>query len=47
MALNPRGGSVIGIKLAESVVTGALTDLEATVLEEFSAPLPYPIWQRC
>ena len=32
LALNPRGGFVIGIKLAEHTVTGALTDLEATVL---------------
>lgn len=32
LALNPRGGFVVGLKLAEDQVIGALTDLEATVL---------------
>jgi predicted NBD/HSP70 family sugar kinase len=32
LALNPRGGYVIGLKLTEGLVIGALTDLEATVL---------------
>lgn len=40
LALNPRGGFVIGIKLAEHTVTGALTDLEATVLGAKTAVLP-------
>jgi N-acetylglucosamine repressor len=32
LALNPRGGFVIGFKLAETTITAALTDLEATVI---------------
>jgi predicted NBD/HSP70 family sugar kinase len=32
LALNPRGGFVVGLKLTEENVTGALTDLEATVI---------------
>lgn len=32
LALNPKGGYVIGIKLAEQSATAALTDLEATVV---------------
>ena len=32
LALNPHGGYVVGIKLTEEHVFGALTDLEATVL---------------
>ena len=32
LALNPHGGTVVGIKLTEEHVFGALTDLEATVL---------------
>src|SRR3990172_6832036 len=32
LALNPRGGYVVGLKLTENHVIGALTDLEATVL---------------
>jgi predicted NBD/HSP70 family sugar kinase len=40
LALNPRGGYVIGLKLAEELLTGALTDLEATVLAKDARPLP-------
>jgi N-acetylglucosamine repressor len=32
LAFNPKGGYVIGIKLMEEAATGALTDLEATVV---------------
>ncbi len=32
LALNPRGGFVVGLKLTESEAIGALTDLEATVI---------------
>ena len=32
LALNPHGGFVIGIKLTETQLVGALTDLEATVI---------------
>jgi len=32
LALNPRGGFVIGLKLAETNITTALTDLEASVI---------------
>ena len=32
LALNPRGGFVIGIKLMEGQVVGAITDLNATIL---------------
>jgi predicted NBD/HSP70 family sugar kinase len=32
LALNPIGGCVIGLKLAEDHIAGALTDLEATVI---------------
>ncbi len=32
LALNAKGGYVIGLKLAEDHITGALTDLEATVI---------------
>ncbi len=39
LALNPRGGYVVGLKLTESQVTGALTDLEATVLAKRTIPL--------
>lgn len=39
LALNPHGGCVIGIKLMENKVIGALTDLEATVLENIEIPL--------
>jgi N-acetylglucosamine repressor len=32
LALNPRGGYTIGVKLSENQAVGALTDLEATVI---------------
>lgn len=38
LALNPKGGFVIGLKLAESHTVGALMDLEATVLEKRTRP---------
>lgn len=34
LAINPGGGFVIGIKLTENEIIGALTDLEAAVLEK-------------
>jgi N-acetylglucosamine repressor len=40
LALNPRGGYVVGLKLMEDHITGALTDLEATILAKESVPLP-------
>jgi predicted NBD/HSP70 family sugar kinase len=40
--INPRGGYVVGIKLMEDHVIGALTDLEATVLEKNTLPLAEP-----
>ena len=39
LALNPRGGYVVGLKLTESQVIGALTDLEATVIAKRADPL--------
>lgn len=33
LAINPRGGYVVGLKLMETRVTGALTDLEASVVK--------------
>jgi N-acetylglucosamine repressor len=39
LALNTQGGCVIGIKLAEDHVTGALTDLRATVSARLTQPL--------
>jgi predicted NBD/HSP70 family sugar kinase len=39
LALHPNGGYVIGIKLTETQVIGALTDLEATVLGKKSKAL--------
>lgn len=42
LALNPAGGCVIGIKLAEDRLTGALTDLKATVLARTTLPLKHP-----
>jgi len=39
LALNPRGGYVVGIKLADQMVIGALTDLEATILQKNSLVL--------
>jgi len=39
LALNPRGGFVIGAKLTEDHISVALTDLEATVLASQTIPL--------
>jgi predicted NBD/HSP70 family sugar kinase len=39
LAINPRGGFVVGIKLMEDHALGALTDLEATLLAKQSQPL--------
>ena len=39
LALNPRGGFVIGIKLMENQAVGALTDLNATILAKDSISL--------
>lgn len=39
LALNPRGGYVIGAKLTEDHISAALTDLEATVLDKRTIPL--------
>lgn len=36
LALNPRGGFVVGIKLQEDQAVGALIDLEATVIGNYS-----------
>jgi N-acetylglucosamine repressor len=38
LALNPRGGYVVGIKLTEHEAIGALTDLEATVITRQTQP---------
>jgi predicted NBD/HSP70 family sugar kinase len=39
LALNTQGGCVIGIKLAEDHVTGALTDLRANISAKLTRPL--------
>lgn len=39
LALNPRGGYVIGFKLTEDHITGALTDLKAEVIGNQTFPL--------
>ena len=39
LALNPRGGFVIGFKLTETIITAALTDLEATVIAKDTSQL--------
>ncbi|HLB49274.1 MAG TPA: ROK family transcriptional regulator [Anaerolineales bacterium] len=39
LALNPRGGYVVGLKLTEKEAIGALTDLEATVIAKRNRPL--------
>jgi predicted NBD/HSP70 family sugar kinase len=39
LAINPRGGYVVGIKLMEERVIGAITDLEATVITEHTGQL--------
>lgn len=38
LALNPRGGYVVGVKLTESQVIAALTDLEATIVAKVNRP---------
>jgi N-acetylglucosamine repressor len=40
LALNPRGGFVIGVKLMEDHAVGALTDLNASILAKDSIDLP-------
>ena len=40
LAINPKGGYVIGIKLMEDHALGALTDLEATVIAKDQVQLP-------
>jgi N-acetylglucosamine repressor len=39
LAINPRGGFVIGIKLTETQAIAALTDLEATVIAKRTEPI--------
>ncbi|MGD2156521.1 MAG: ROK family transcriptional regulator [Anaerolineales bacterium] len=39
LAINPRGGYVVGIKLMEERVIGAITDLEATVITKHTSHL--------
>jgi predicted NBD/HSP70 family sugar kinase len=39
LAINPLGGYVVGIKLMEDHAIGALTDLEANILERHQLPL--------
>src|SRR5665648_88185 len=39
LAINPLGGYVVGIKLMEDYAIGALTDLEANILERHQLPL--------
>lgn len=39
LAINPRGGYVIGIKLTEDHAVYALTDLEASIISKASTPL--------
>jgi predicted NBD/HSP70 family sugar kinase len=39
LAVNPRGGFVVGAKVMEDHVVGALTDLEATLMAKLSLPL--------
>mgnify|MGYP001004912252 CR=1 FL=1 len=40
LALNPRGGFVIGIKLMEGMAIGAITDLNASILAKDAIELP-------
>ena len=42
LVLNPSGGYVIGLKVSEEKVTGALTDLEATVIGKHTDVLDNP-----
>jgi predicted NBD/HSP70 family sugar kinase len=39
LAINPRGGYVVGIKLMEDHAIGAITDLEATIISKYSSDL--------
>ncbi|MCK4724291.1 MAG: ROK family transcriptional regulator, partial [Anaerolineales bacterium] len=39
LAINPRGGYVVGIKLMEDHAIGAITDLEATIVAKYSSKL--------
>ena len=39
LVLNPHGGFVVGLKLAENRITGALTDLEANVIVKLTREL--------
>ena len=39
LAINPEGGYVVGIKLTENQVIGAITDLETTVISQFKLSL--------
>jgi len=39
LAINPRGGFVVGIKLTETQAIGALTDLEATIIAKRTDPI--------
>ncbi len=39
LAINPRGGCVVGIKLTETQLVGALTDLEAAVVTTHARPI--------
>jgi glucokinase-like ROK family protein len=36
LAINPQGGYVVGVKLMEKYVVGAITDLEATIISKHS-----------
>jgi N-acetylglucosamine repressor len=36
LALNPKGGYVIGVKLTEDIATAALTDLEALIIDKIT-----------
>lgn len=40
LAVNPEGGYVFGVKLTETSMIGALTNLESTLVARRSAPLP-------
>lgn len=40
LRINPAGAFVVGMKLTETTVIGALTDLEANVIRQQSNPLP-------
>lgn len=38
LALNPRGGYVVGVKVTETQVIAALTDMEATIISKVNLP---------